>query len=136
MADVPHSSKLEIDNFSHLTVLPPPFSVSLVSLECLVGLEGPVNLENPVSLESLVGLEDLVSLEGLVGLVSLKGQFGHPGQSYQSGQCCQSGHSLHDFTICIICALHNFQFYQAHLWTDFESCLFRYVNVICQLKLT
>ena len=49
------------------------------------------------------------------------GQFGHPGQSYQSGQCCQSGHSLHDFTILIICALHNFQFYLAHLWTDFQS---------------
>ena len=35
----------------------------------------------------------------------------------------RAGHSLHDFTICIICALHNFQFYLAHLWTDFQSCL-------------
>ena len=25
-------------------------------------------------------------------------------------------------TICIICTLHNFQFYPAHLWTDFQSC--------------
>ena len=45
------------------------------------------------------------------------GQFGRPGQLYQSGN------SMHDFTICIICALHNFQFYLAHLWTDFQSCL-------------
>ena len=35
----------------------------------------------------------------------------------------RAGHSLHDFTILIICALHNFQFYLAHLWTDFQSCL-------------
>ena len=30
-------------------------------------------------------------------------------------------------TICIICSLHNFQFYPAHLWTDFQSwCWMRY----------
>ena len=50
------------------------------------------------------------------------GQFGHPGQSYQSG------HSLHDFTICVICTLHNFQFYLAHLWTDFQSSLSKRVT--------
>ena len=25
-------------------------------------------------------------------------------------------------TLCKICTLHNFQFYLAHLWTDFQSC--------------
>ena len=63
-----------------------------------------------VSLINLEILEGLVSLEGLVGLVVPV--------SYIS-----LVNSMHDFTICIICALHNFQFYLAHLWTDFQSCL-------------
>ena len=29
-------------------------------------------------------------------------------------------------TICIICTLQNFQFYLAHLWTDFQSCYIFY----------
>ena len=41
--------------------------------------------------------DNLVSLVSLVGLVILA-------------------------KICIICTLQNFQFYLAHLWTDFQSC--------------
>ena len=41
----------------------------------------------------------------------------------------RAGHSLHDFTILIICALHNFQFYLAHLWTDFQSCFCMTISV-------
>ena len=58
------------------------------------------------------------------------GPSGHPGQS---GKLSQSGHSGQSglvtpvcvvtlVSICIICTLYNFQFYPAHLCTDFRSC--------------
>ena len=61
------------------------------------------------------------------------GPSGHPGQSgnlSQFGHHGQSGHSGQSglvtpvcvVTLVTICTLHNFQFYLAHLWTDFQSC--------------
>ena len=41
----------------------------------------------------------------------------------------RAGHSLHDFTIWIICTFS----YLAHLWTDFQSCLIS-LNSLCTIQ--
>ena len=106
-------SKLEICNFACLTVLALPLLYSIQSgqsshpdqsgqhsqfgqpYQCdYPGQYGDQTVVTLVSLFSLVTPVNLVIPIRLVTLV----------------------------TLCKICTLHNFQFYLAHLWTDFQSC--------------
>ena len=60
----------------------------------------------------------------------LSGQFGHPGQFGLVSLVIHLVTLVSLVTICIICTLRTFQFYLAHLWTDFQSCWSRKENDI------
>ena len=85
-------------------------NICLVGLVGLLTLEGLVSLVTSVCLVTLVCLVTMVCLVTLVYLVTLV--------------CLVTLEGL--VTICIICTLQNFQFYLAHLWTDFQSCYIFY----------
>ena len=65
----------------------------------------------------LVSLVTLVCLQSVWSLWS--GQLDHS---------CSYSHPVSMVTIFIICTLYDFQFYLAHLWTDFQSSLSKRVT--------